>query len=698
MGLIARLFSKILDYPREILLAVDQKIGIEIFKISLVFSTVYFVQGMGGLSSIPLLFYFKDVLKFSEDQMQNFGAITMVAWLIKPLFGYISDRFPIRGYRRKSYMILMALVAAFSWWTLAWMVSQNYSQYFYLVLVFNFSSLGYAFVDVVCDGLMVERGQSLGKVKIFVNLQWFALGIAGFLANTFGGQLQNAVKTGAISLSYVFVIVGCVPLLTSVIAWLFAHEEKVKKSGRQEGTLKQQVDFSIIKEVVCSKIFWILSGFIFFWKFTPSFGAVFQYYSIDILKFDEIFLGKINAIGYVIFPLSILLYGGMLKWLPWIKVKHYLYGSIVVGLVSYVISLLFYVPENAFNWMQFSLPYSDGILPISINLPWLNFRPLYIYHFLLRAELPFILLWWVAPLLFLLLAFSIATSWRTRMRINQYRLRREQKNPLQSRELKINRILTLDKKVKIFRKIRFCVIWLILLPLSLILCLWFGGMAFSPFVLTYRSLNVTTGVIFGYLTIASWLIPLSLAGDLAPKKAEAMTYAYFMALSNVSGNFLPSIAGAQIFKILKKMLLKTETVIAMPTESLLTVSAGIVAVIFIIAFTWLIIRTFKASVCRFNIVFWMTLVIWSISCLLVVMAFASDFLIHLIQLKIIPVWLVQQSYLLLQPIIGAADFLGKEAYRALILRYSTFIGMVFILISIPFVYLLPLKEQEKKKN
>lgn len=663
-----QLLSSILNYPREILLVIDQKIGIEIFKLGLVFSVVYFVQGMGGLSNIPLLFYFKDVLKFSEDQIQNFGAITMLAWLIKPLFGYISDRFPICGYRRKSYMILMASVAAISWWLLAWMVSQNYNQYLYLVLVFNFSSLGYAFVDVVCDGLMVERGQSLKKEDIFVNIQWFALGIAGVIAGTFSGQLQQAVKTEAMPLSLVFIIVGCVPLLTSVISWFFIKEEKIAKPAGKKDISEQKADFSLIKEVICSKIFWLLSIFIFFWKFSPSFGAVFQYYSIDILKFDEIFLGKITAVGNAIFPLSILLYGGMLKWLPQIKTKHYLYGSVVIGLIYSAVSLLFYVPENTFNWVRVNLPFGDNVISI-----------------------------WIIPLLLLLVAFSAIICWRVRKRISLYRIRIKQKNLEQNKELKIKRILVLDKKIKILRRIRFYTVWLILLPLSLIAALWFSGIAFSPFILSYRSLSIADNVIFGYTSIASFLIPLTLAAKLAPKKAEGMTYAYFMALSNVSGNFLPSITGAQMFKILKGMLLKPETIIkTIPIESLLIVMAGVGAIILMIVWIWLIVKVSKGHPFFPDISFRIVLFIWLSAFLMLTWEFAPVFLAHLKQLGVLPVYIVQQSYLVLQTIIGNADFLGKNAYRALILRYSTFIGVGFMLTSVLFIYLLPLKKEIKK--
>jgi len=634
MGII----SRALDGPRQILLAVDQKIGIEVFKLAVVLSTVYFVQGMGGLSDIPLRFYFKDVLKFSESQLQYFYAITGIAWLIKPLFGFISDRFPIFGYRRKTYMILMALTAAISWWMMALMVYHHYHKYAALVFVFNFSSLGYAFVDVVCDGLMVERGQALKKEDVFVNVQWFALGIAGFIAGLGGGKLQNLVKTGAIPLPLVFIIVGIIPLLTSVIAWIFIKEEKIKKKGAEADNeivpvkqITNRLNLALIKEFVCSKTFWLLSAFIFFWHYSPSFGAVFQYYEIDILKFDEIFLGKADAIGYAIFPLSILLYAGLLKWFPQIKTKYYLYASIIIGLVYYAVFWLYTVPEQNFNWIKLNL-FSNPIISALIF-----------------------------PFLLYILAYIFA--WK----------KRGSSSPTEA-------------KIDSLRRGKFCFGWLIILPLSLWLSLWFSDPNLSPLTLSYRSLRIINNVIFGYATIASFIIPLALAAKLAPTKAEGMTYAYFMALINISKNFLSDTSGAWMFDVLKNNFGQTPILI---TRADYINLYGIIAVALIaLSLIWFI-KSRKIKFLRmFPILF---LFLGSL-----ILYYTGPFLFDTV--KNAAAYCVQQTFLVLKPLLGNAEFLGKEAYRAVILRYFVTIGAIFTLLAVPFVYLLKIPKEKEENN
>jgi uncharacterized membrane protein YjjB (DUF3815 family) len=66
-------------------------------------------------------------------------------WLIKPIYGFISDGLPLFGYRRRSYLVLCGLVGAFSWGTLATVVNNKYAA----IATIFLSSLSVAFSDVV---------------------------------------------------------------------------------------------------------------------------------------------------------------------------------------------------------------------------------------------------------------------------------------------------------------------------------------------------------------------------------------------------------------------------------------------------------------------------------------------------------------------------------------------------------------------
>jgi hypothetical protein len=46
---------------------------------------------------------------------QLFDSLRNAGWLVKPLWGYVSDRIPLFGYHRKSWFVLMACLAVVLW-------------------------------------------------------------------------------------------------------------------------------------------------------------------------------------------------------------------------------------------------------------------------------------------------------------------------------------------------------------------------------------------------------------------------------------------------------------------------------------------------------------------------------------------------------------------------------------------------------
>jgi len=62
---------------------------------------VYFVQGILGLSRLAVSFYFKDELHMDPAELAIFSGLSTLPWLIKPLYGFVSDTFPLFGYRRR---------------------------------------------------------------------------------------------------------------------------------------------------------------------------------------------------------------------------------------------------------------------------------------------------------------------------------------------------------------------------------------------------------------------------------------------------------------------------------------------------------------------------------------------------------------------------------------------------------------------
>ncbi|MBI3796393.1 MAG: hypothetical protein HY268_05395, partial [Deltaproteobacteria bacterium] len=142
------------------------------------FALIYFVQGSidltSGLASQPVQYFLKDDMRLTAAQSGFFFAIVGLGWMIKPVYGLLSDFLPLAGYQRKGYLVLMSALGTASWLTLAF-----FPAGYYLVLIFlTLCAATLAFCDVMTDALMVEVGQPLGLTGSFQAVQWASINLA----------------------------------------------------------------------------------------------------------------------------------------------------------------------------------------------------------------------------------------------------------------------------------------------------------------------------------------------------------------------------------------------------------------------------------------------------------------------------------------------------------------------------------------
>src|SRR5262249_38650528 len=98
---------------------------------------------------------------------RQFLAIFNFPWIIKPIYGVLSDLVPLFGYRRKSYLIAANLVAA-----AAYLWSTQLTAPGQLVWALQLTAYAMAISSTVCGAVLVENGQRLSESGRFVNQQW----------------------------------------------------------------------------------------------------------------------------------------------------------------------------------------------------------------------------------------------------------------------------------------------------------------------------------------------------------------------------------------------------------------------------------------------------------------------------------------------------------------------------------------------
>jgi MFS family permease len=229
--------------------------------------------------------------------------MSTIPWLIKPVYGLVSDFLPLFGRRRKSYFLLASGLAATAGLTLSML---PYHDYWRMAGLFTAMGFGLAFTDVLTDALMVENGRATGLTGAFQSVQWFAIYGASILVGVLGGHFASTQNLHA-----AFLLAACFPLISFTMATLFVREARTAVDRTAFGET-----WTAIRDAARMRELWVVAGFIFFFNFSPSFGPAFLYYQTDVLKFDQQFIGILGSLSAVGFMVGALIYAPLSRRAP----------------------------------------------------------------------------------------------------------------------------------------------------------------------------------------------------------------------------------------------------------------------------------------------------------------------------------------------------------------------------------------------
>ena len=257
-------------------------------RLMMFFGLVYFAQGMaGGLSKQPLTYYFKS-LGLTADAVAALVAVTALPWMIKPLYGLMTDFVPLCGYHRKSYLFLMAGLAASGYLALSSLSSADM-----IVGALVVSTLGVAAIDVVVDALMVEQGLKRGLIRQFQGQQWTWLNLAAVTTALLGGWLsQTFAPAAAIRMAALMMVAAPAGVLLATW-WLVDERPASRKPAAIRSSARDLV------AALRSSALWSVAGFLAFWSLIPNFATPIYYHMVDHLRFDQYFIGQLVAVGSV---------------------------------------------------------------------------------------------------------------------------------------------------------------------------------------------------------------------------------------------------------------------------------------------------------------------------------------------------------------------------------------------------------------
>ena len=252
-------------------------------RLYLFFAINYFAQGMGGLAYEPVSYYLKDSLHLGPAQSAAFVAWMTLPLTIKPLFGVLTDFLPWAGARRRPHLIAVSLLTSAGWLLLAGLKTAQYGAALALLVLVN---VGFVLSDVVCDGVMVERGKEQGKTGLYQAVSIGTL-YATLIVTGFGGGWLAAHA----SYRAIFGLTALFPLLTAASA-LWLDEAGV---GDMRETAAR--GWAGLSGMLTDARAWAVAAGIFLWSFCPFLGTAQFFYQSEALKLSPLFIGGLSTAG-----------------------------------------------------------------------------------------------------------------------------------------------------------------------------------------------------------------------------------------------------------------------------------------------------------------------------------------------------------------------------------------------------------------
>ncbi len=257
---------------------------------------VYFTQGAVGITSVGLPVYLRK-MGWTITEIATASSLIAIPWVLKIVYGLISDCLPLAGYRRKSYLILFPLLAAAAWLIL----SLGGSDRSFIIMTLFIANIGYAATDVITDGLIVEHSNEF-TTHVYQSIAWGARAVGAILSSALGGYLTQKVEPQTL-----FLIAACLPLLTLSVAFQIREKKQARTPFRSVAEPLRRCAAILFT----ARIRWFVL-FLILMQVSSCYGVPFFFHMKETMHFNESFLGILLSVGWFGAVVGSLLYA---RWL-----------------------------------------------------------------------------------------------------------------------------------------------------------------------------------------------------------------------------------------------------------------------------------------------------------------------------------------------------------------------------------------------
>ncbi len=314
-------------------------------RIALVAAIVYFSQGALGIASIALPLYLRS-LGWSIAEITAISSFAAFPWVLKIIYGLISDSLPLFGYRRKSYLVLSSVIAAIGWLALVLMPPTKAA----ITFAMSLSNFGFAFTDVVTDGLIVEHS-TVRSSPVYQGIAWGFRCFGTVVSGITGGWLASRWPP-----QQVFLLTLALPLGVAFFA-LSMSERKILQWVFEKPSAPFRKCFKLLLD---PNLRWFVA-ILLVAGLPSSFGMPFFFHMKETLGFSETFLGSLISLGWGGGILASLVF---VRWLRRVSPKTVLTWAIIFNCVNILSTLLIYDKISAL-----CLVFLGGIMGVLTMLP-----------------------------------------------------------------------------------------------------------------------------------------------------------------------------------------------------------------------------------------------------------------------------------------------------------------------------------------
>jgi len=259
-------------------------------------ATIYmaaFAQAGQGPANLATQYLLKDYFGFGPADSAYWLSFHSIGWVIKPLWGFISDCYPIMGEHRRPYMIVVSTIGSCGFFFYGYVTSIHQ---FVAILILTNACM--SFLSVIAQALLVQRsGTETLHVASFNFSSYFVVKLTCVAICTYGAGLALERMTARRVLMLIAVLFG--PVLV-VSPWM--------KETPSAAALRPLEQMAIVRRLYARKEVWGTTLYIFVFCSMPNAASAMFFFNIDVLHFSESFIAIISLCASAAAVFGLVLY------------------------------------------------------------------------------------------------------------------------------------------------------------------------------------------------------------------------------------------------------------------------------------------------------------------------------------------------------------------------------------------------------